>query len=196
MEGGGRLRPGILHIAFALCFGILQDRFRQRMFALFFQHESSVQQFLFWDPERDHIGDFRLSPGDRTGLIQHHGIDGVGGFQCFPGFDQNTALRAFAGSHHNGDGSGKPQRAGAGDDQHGNADGQGKLKACAQEHPDQKGNQGDAHHGGNENPRDLIRQFRDGRFGGAGFFHKPDDLVDCCIFSGFYGFHLKIAAFV
>lgn len=61
----------------------------------------------------------RLALCHRAGLIQHHGINGVRDLQYLAGANQNTVLRAKAGSHHDSGRSRQSQRTGAGNDQHG-----------------------------------------------------------------------------
>ena len=65
----------------------------------------------------------------------------AGLFQSRGGFEQDAVLRTQAAAHHNGHRGGQAQGAGAADDQHGDAPGQGKAKAPAQQQPDHGGDQ-------------------------------------------------------
>ncbi len=114
--------------------------------------------------------------GDGTGLIQNHGLDGVGVLQRLGGLEQNAVFRAFSGPHHDCHRGGKTQGAGAGDYQHRYADGQGELKGLPQQHPDHKGKDRNADNRRDEYTADFVRQLGNGGLGVAGLLHQPDDL--------------------
>ena len=90
---------------------------------------------------------------------------------------------ALAGAHHNGHRCGQAQGAGAGDHQHGNAGGEGKLQTLACQKPDGGGNQGDGHDHGDKHAGNPICQAGDGGLGAAGLLHQADDLGEGGVFS-------------
>ena len=80
---------------------VAHNRFRQRMLGNNLQGQCRVQQNTFVFTEGNNLDDFRFAGCDRAGFVQDHGLKGMGGFQCFAGFDQNSVLCPFARSHHN-----------------------------------------------------------------------------------------------
>ena len=132
----------------------------------------------------------------RSRLIQHNGVDLVGNFQTFRRFYQNAVFCALARADHDGGRCGKPQRTGAGNDEYGNTDGKRKSKGLPQHQPDDGGKHCDADDNGHEHAADLIRQLRNGGFGGAGFFYQRDNLRKCRIIPDTCCLHFEIAAFV
>ena len=68
----------------------------------------------------DDIGDARLALREGAGFVQNDGLELVGGFQGGTALEQDAVLGALAGADPDSRGSGQPQRAGAGDNQHGN----------------------------------------------------------------------------
>ena len=97
-------------------------------------------------------------------------------FQRLRRFNQNTAFRTSAGTHHNSHRSCQPQRTGTGNNQNGNADGQSGSEGIPQNQPDKTCQQSDCHNHRHEDPRHPIRQFGDRRLGRTRFFHQCDNL--------------------
>ena len=141
----------------------------------------------------DHVrhpgGSFRHRPG----FIQNHRIHGVSDLQRFRRFDQDPAGRSPAGAHHNGRGRRKAQSAGAGNDQYGNADGEGEFESVSHREPDHRRQQGDGDDCRDEYAADLIRQFGDRRFGRSGFVHQLNDFGQSRIFPYRRSLHLEVS---
>ncbi len=111
-------------------------------------------------------------------------------------FDQNPLLCAFARPHHDGHGRRQAKGAGAGDDQHGNADGKREFRSLAQQQPDCRRNHRYRHHDWHKNARHFIRQFGNGRFGSRSFLHQLDDFGERRIRADLFGPHGEVAGFV
>ena len=65
----------------------------------------------------------RLSERQRSGLVEKHGVDLGKALQRRTVLDHDAFLEEAARGHDLDDGNGKAQRAGAGDDQDGDRDG-------------------------------------------------------------------------
>ncbi|MPN19224.1 hypothetical protein SDC9_166590 [bioreactor metagenome] len=66
----------------AVLFGFSDNRGGQRMLGGFFQRGCDFQKLIFRNRTVGyHIGDLRLSFGDGSGFVQHHGIDHMGNLQ-------------------------------------------------------------------------------------------------------------------
>ena len=85
-------------------------------------------------------------------------------------------LRAQSVAHHDGHRRGQTQGAGAADDQHRDAPGQGVAYLPAQQQPDHKGRQGNGNDRRNEDARDLVGHLGNGGLGGGGVADHADDL--------------------
>ena len=122
------------------------------------------------------IGDGGLPGGDGPGFIQYHGGDAAGTLQRLGAFYQNTVFGAPAGSHHNGGGGGQSQRTGAADDQHRNADGEGKGGGLSHQQPNGHGQHRNADDHRHKDGGDPVGDALNGCFGGGGVLHQTDDL--------------------
>ena len=110
-------------------------------------------------------------------LVKDGEFDVMQRFESFAALEEHPVLRALARTHHDGDGSGEPQRAGAGDDKDGDCAGQRVLEGIASREPAYEGDERDAHHHGHEDAGDLVRDLGDGGFIGARVFNEFDDLA-------------------
>ncbi len=70
--------------------------------------------------------------GHGAGLVEHDGVDPAGRLQHLGALDQDAQLRAAPGADHQRGRRGQPQRARAGDDQHGDGRGEGRRRALAE----------------------------------------------------------------
>ena len=141
----------------------------------------------------EHICHYGRTLSNCAGLIQHNRINAMGRFQGLRRFNQDTVACALSGSDHNGRRRCKAQRTGAGNDQNGNADRQGKFKAISQQQPDNNRDQRDADNYRHKHAADLISQFRNRGLGAGRFIHQPDDLCQRGIIAHLGGLHLEIA---
>ena len=85
------------------------------------------------------VGDLGLTAGDGAGLIQRHDLGTASSFQRSGRLEEDAVLGTQAVAHHDGHRGGKAQRAGAADDQDGNAAGQRIAQLMAQQQPDDGG---------------------------------------------------------
>ena len=70
----------------------------------------------------------------------------------------------------------RPERARAGDDQHGHGRDQAGLRVAGQQRPAGEGGQGDGDHHRDEHPGDPVGEALDVGLAGLGVLHEPDDL--------------------
>ena len=98
-------------------------------------------------------------------------------FQGIAASDQHTVLGALPDANHNGGRRRKPERAGAGDDQHRHEidERMGERRRRSEHEPKREGDRGDSDHGRHEIGRDPIREPGERRFRRLRFFHKADD---------------------
>ena len=113
--------------------GLLHNGLGQRVLRGLFQRGGDRQQLLLGDAaRRAQISVTRGLPSVMVPVLSSTTVSIVcGGLQRLGGFDEDAVFRALAGAHHDGHRRGQPQRAGAGDDQHRNADGERELTAYA-----------------------------------------------------------------
>ena len=104
-------------------------------------------------------------------------LDRVQGLQGLGGFDEDAVFRSLAGAHHDGHRGGKTQGAGAGDDQHGHAGGEGLCDVIAAgKEPGHRGDGGDDHDDGDKDSGHLVGQLGDRGLGRGGLLHQTDHL--------------------
>ena len=96
--------------------------------------------------------------------------------RCSPPLKRIAVLGAEPGAHHDGGGRGQPQGAGASDDQYRRHVEKRPGKVAGQADPEEKGEEGDADHRGDEVPRDDVGQALDRRLGPLRLLHDADDL--------------------
>ena len=147
------------------------------MLALGFQRKGVFQQFpLVYPGGRQEIRYPRLAGGNGAGLVQRHDLDTPRFFQRGGCFEQNAVLGAQAAADHDRHGRSQTQRAGAADDQHGNAACQRIPHCLAHQQPDDRGNHGDGNDRRDENARYLVGNFGNRRFGCRRVRHHLNDL--------------------
>ena len=159
--------------------GIGRNSFSQGMFAAFFQGCSDGDEVFFRAFQGQDIRDFRTAFGDGTGLVHDDRVDGMGRFQGFAGFDEDTVFSPFASADHDGDWRSQAQGARAGDDQDGDGRREGEFGVDAHDEvPDEACNDGDGDDGRDEVARNGIGHLGDRCLAGTGFIDELDDLAD------------------
>ena len=138
--------------------------------------------------------DFGLAFGERRRLIEEHRLDVGGALQCFGVFIEHAHRGAPARGCHDGDGRREPQRAGAGDDEHADAEVDGLRRIVRDDEPDREGDEGEGDDDGHEDRGDPVCKLLDGGFGRARFAHHADDARKQGIFPHLLGADEKIAA--
>ena len=103
--------------------------------------------------------------GQRAGLVDHQRIDLLHALERLGILDQHARLRAAADADHDRHRCGKPERAGAGDDQHADRGDQaiGEARLRPEHRPGGEGEQRDGDHRRHEPARDLIGEALDRR---------------------------------
>ena len=98
----------------------------------------------------DHQGrhQFRLAPREGSGLVEDHRVDAAEFFQRRAILDHDAGAEQPAAGHHLHGGNGEAQRAGAGDDEHGDRRHQRIMPAVAEHQPaDERGGRQRVHGG-------------------------------------------------
>ena len=146
----------------------LHDGAGQRVLALLLQGQGEAHELVLAHALGGYdIRDLRLARGDGAGLVEGDDVHLARFLQGGRGLEQDTVFRAHAVADHDGDGRRKAQRAGAADDQHGDAAGQGVAEALAYEQPHDGGDHRDGDDGGDEDAGDLVSDLGDGGLGGG-----------------------------
>ncbi len=93
-----------------------------------------------WDTTKRMNGSqHRPAHGERSGLVQHNGVQMGQAFQRLAAFEQNAKLRAAAHGNGKRGGHGQSHGAGAGDHQYGDGVGQGQGERVRGDKPRHKG---------------------------------------------------------
>ena len=147
------------------------------MLALLLQRGGQRQQLALGHALRgEDVGDLGLTAGDGASLIQRHDLGTASSLQRSGRFEEDAVLGTQAVAHHDGHRGGKAQRAGAADDQDGNAAGQCIAQLMAQQQPDDGGEHGNGDDGGYKEAGNGIGDLGDGGFGGGGVADHLNDL--------------------
>src|SRR6185437_3906411 len=118
-----------------------------------------AEQVRTADPGADaHGGDRHPAGGDRAGLVQHHGVDGTGGLERLVALDEDAHPGTAPGRHDQGGRGGQAQRAGAGDDQHGQRGADRVAGGTAGHEPADERERGAGQHGRDEHGADPVGQ--------------------------------------
>ena len=176
-SSGNCLKSGRLALFNAHRKGLLDDCPRQRVLAPVLQricHRDQV--FLREAFSGNNISHAGPSLGDRSGLVQHHGIDAAHRLQCLSVLEKDAAACALSAACHYCDRRCKAQSAGTGDHQHGNCPLHGVTCGGSRDKPARGRYQRQHHHQRHENARDPVRDSRDRGLGRLGVRHHPYDL--------------------
>ena len=164
LGGGSLLLSVLIHLGLLLAGGVVVYTTREETTGVDFiaggggtaqgaqasqdlQHQ--VQQFLFGRASHRHyVGQRGLALGQRAGLVHNQCVDGAQLLDRRRIAEQHTGGGRFAGCHHDGHGCCQAKRTGTGDDQYRDGIDQRIHPAGigAEETPDEKGEQGNAHH--------------------------------------------------
>jgi Cu+-exporting ATPase len=135
-----------------------RDRRTDRMLGCLLQRAGQSQQFRLVNTGRGHhLDQPHPAGGDGAGLVQHDGVHPAGGFQHLRPLDQDAELRAAAGADQQRRRGGQPQRARAGDDQHGHRRGERDFRARSGGEPERQGRDREQDHDGHEDGGHPIR---------------------------------------
>ena len=143
--------------------------------------------------DRDHL---RLAFGQRAGLVDHQRVDLFHALERLGVLDQHACLRAAADADHDRHRRGKPERAGAGDDQHAHRrhQAEGKARLRPERRPGGKGDERHRDHRRHEPAGDLIGQPLDRRAAALRVRHHLHDLRQQRVAADLVGAHHEAAA--
>ena len=122
------------------------------------------QRRIARNPGRLQRDQFGLAFGQRAGLVEGDDLHPVRDFERFGVLDQDAVLRRHAGAGHDRRRRRQPQRARAGDHQHGDRVEDGRFPVAAGQAPAQQRDEGDADDHRHEHGADLIDQPLNRRF--------------------------------
>ncbi len=124
----------------------------------------------------DRVHERHLPGGDRSGLVEHGGVDATRRLEHLAALDHDAQLRGTTRAHHDRGGRGQAERARAGDDQHGDRGRERLVGRVTGEQPDGQGAQRDQDHGRHEDGRDLVREPLHRGLGALRLGDQPPDL--------------------
>ncbi len=123
------------------------DRRRERVLGVVLDRRRDREEPVLRHPERDEIGDVRLSPGERPGLVEDDRSQLLGDLERLAVPDQHPEFGAPADPDGHGGRGGEPERTGAGDDQDGDQHREREEEGGAETHvPDEEGGGCDREH--------------------------------------------------
>ena len=106
----------------------------------------------------DHVGQSHLAAGDGAGLIEHDGVDLASGLQHLRTLDEDAHLRTAPGADEQRGRGCQTQRAGAGDDEHGDRCGERGGDGEPASQPGAEGDERDDDDDRHEDAGDAIGQ--------------------------------------
>ena len=129
----------------ALGGGGLGDRLGDRVLGGVLERADEPQRLVAVDAVGDgDLDEAHPAGGDRAGLVEHDRVDAARGLEDLRALDQQAELGAAAGADHQRRRRGQPERARAGDDQHGDRGGERERRALARAEPEAERRDGDA----------------------------------------------------
>ena len=166
------------------------------MLRLLFGRGRERDQLGLFHAEARHIGYARPTLGNGARLVEHDVVELVDRLQRLRVFEQDPVFRALAGADHDRGGRGQAQRAGAGDDEHGDEHGQAESEVLACERPGDCGQQRYAHDDRHKHAGDLVGCARDRRLGVLRLLNGAYDLRQGGIPAYFARFNAQKSVFV
>ena len=121
------------------------------------------------------VDEGHLAGGDGAGLVEHDGVDAPGVLEHVGALDQDAEARAATGAHQQRGRGGEAERAGAGDDEHGDGDLERAGRLAGGDPPPGEGQRGEHEHDGHEHGRHPVGEALHGRLGGLGALDEPGD---------------------
>ena len=159
-------------------FGCVQQSQRQGMLAGGFGRGAVLQHIgLPHAGHRDHLCQRRLAARDGAGFIEQDCGQRCGALQCLAAAEEDAGFGAASAADHDGGRRRQAQRAGAGDNEHGDhiEDGCGQGGAANRQPADQR-DDGQRDDGGHEDRGDAIGDCLNRRFARLRPLDQADDL--------------------
>ncbi len=127
---------------------------------------------------RDDVDEGHAPGGDGAGLVEHDGVDALGGLEHLGTLDQDAELRASSRADHERGGGGETEGAGAGDDQHCDSGGEGGGRAVRRGggEPEPERGEGQRDHDGHEDRGYPVGEPLDSGLAGLGLLDELGDL--------------------
>ena len=132
-------------------------------------------QIVFRERVRD---DLHSAKGERAGLVEDNRIDFGCALQRAAILESEPELEQAPRRHHMDHGYSKAQRAGAGDDKHGDRDGERLMPASGRKHPSHKADGGERMNDGGIERGCTISETAVARASGFRRFHHADHAGD------------------
>ena len=153
------------------------DRPGDRMLRSSLERAHEAQRLRPVDPLGGHDAQqAHRARGHGPGLVEDDRVDLAGRLQHLRTIDENAELGAPPGADHQGRGRGQPERARAGDDQHGHRSREGAGHVAGGDQPEREDGGRQDENDRDEDGRHSIRQPLDGRLPGLRPLDQPGHL--------------------
>ena len=113
-------------------------------------------------PGGEDVDNLHAALGERSGLVENSDIHASGLLQHLAALDDDAELGAASGPDHDRSGCGEAERAGAGDDEHGDCGAEHVVRVMTGDGPARECEHGDAEHDRHEHTGDSIGEALDG----------------------------------
>jgi hypothetical protein len=153
----------------------------------------SEQPDLLHATRRQHVGEHGPAARERAGLVEDHRTDTVRGLERIGSADQHAQLGAAPGANDERCRGGKPERTGAGDDEHRHQLEQraGDARLGTEVKPQHEGHDRDGDDDRHEHRRHAVGQPRHLRLAGLRLLHQPHDLHQHRVGADPFGAHAE-----
>ncbi|EXI72518.1 MAG: hypothetical protein AW07_03247 [Candidatus Accumulibacter sp. SK-11] len=128
------------------------------MFGSLLEAGSQLQRLFGRGRQGNDIGQLRLTPRQRAGLVHRQNTDLAGPLERFGVLDQNAGGSTASAGHHDCRRRRQAEGAGAGDDEHGDRIDQCRAEDAVVSPPAEQGSEGDQADDGDENCRYPVGQ--------------------------------------
>ena len=124
----------------------------------------------------DDVDEAHAAGGHGAGLVEHDRVDAAGRLEDLRALDEQAELGAAAGADEQRGRRGEPERARAGDDQHGDGGGERELGRLAGAEPEAERRDGEGDDDRDEDAGDAVGEPLDRRLAGLRVGDEPGDL--------------------
>ena len=136
------------------------------MLAHFFYRSGIMQKLIFFEGEFfHHVIDPHLPFCEGSGLVKYHRVNSSRNLESGGIFIEDAKSCTKSRAYHNGNGRGKSEGAGTAYNEDGNGVRESRLEAGFHKQMHRQSYERNEQHRGNENARNLVCYFRDGRLG-------------------------------
>ena len=142
----------------------------------------------------DDVDEAHPAGGDGAGLVEHDRVDPAGGLEDLRALDQQAELGAAAGADQQRGRRGEPERARAGDDQHGDGGGERERRRSRRRRARSRAWRARADDDRDEDAGDAVGEPLDRRLAGLRVGDEPGDLGERGVGADLGGAHDEAAA--